>query len=54
MKMQDRIYILGMPWDDRLGARGGFRVRGMPSHVRFGGARIPRPQRHSMPVAWGI
>ena len=22
--------LLGMPWDNRIGARGGFRVRGMP------------------------
>jgi len=46
--------LLGSPSDDCSSARGGFRVRGMPSHVRFGGARIPRPQRHSMSVAWGI
>jgi hypothetical protein len=45
--------LLGVPSDDRLGARGGFRVRGMPSHVRFGGARfIPAPSVIPCRLPW--
>ena len=51
MKMQDRIYILGMPWDNGIGARGGFRVRGMPRTCDVAVRDLSQPRRHSMPVA---